>query len=533
MSRRGKDGTLVANSSCLVTAKAGIDERNVLASNLASRQDDPELNVQMANVQMALGETEQALDFFNLSLHYRFDFQEACQGKMQALQSLGRVAEAIKAGQDFLLVCPQNVDVALAAAELQYRCGDHRAALRTLEPFDCGEKIDFRVANLMGLLLGRELAEFERANVLLIRSLAAKPDWLPALTNLGWNLLEQGNYREGYEYLDRALAIAPNDMDIRLVKSCMKLKQGLFAEGWQDFGSRHYSSFASPCPFQFSPWSGQSLAEKSLLIYSEQGIGDQIMFASCFTEVITLARHTFIECNPKLVTLFQRSFPTATVFPKAQQDAQPLVKVFDSNIDFQVAMGDLPGHFRDHWDKFPAQAGYLLADRGKVEFWRAKLSAMGSSFKLGLSWRGGAMGTRKHLRSIPIEQMVPVLRLPLQGISLQYDAVHADLARLYAESSIKLMHWQEAIDDYDETAALVCALDGVLSVCTAVIHLAGALGRPTWVLAPVVPEWRYLDSGERMPWYPTVSIIRQKKMGQWGDSIELAIQRIGEEIRNK
>jgi ADP-heptose:LPS heptosyltransferase len=98
------------------------------------------------------------------------------------------------------------------------------------------------------------------------------------------------------------------------------------------------------------------------------------------------------------------------------------------------------------------------------------------------------------------------------------------------QHGVALAHWQDAIDDYDETAALVCALDGVLSVCTAVVHLAGALGRPVWVLAPSVTEWRYLDKGSTMPWYPSVHIIRQGRPGYWNAPMDAAIGLIAQRI---
>ena len=125
-----------------------------------------------------------------------------------------------------------------------------------------------------------------------------------------------------------------------------------------------------------------------------------------------------------------------------------------------------------------------------------------------------------------------MLQLPLGVVSLQYDRVEADLERLRLQHGMSLAHWQDSIDDYDETAALVCALDGVLSVCTAVVHLAGALGRPVWVLAPMVTEWRYLDKGETMPWYPSVRLVRQRRLGEWGDTISAAREMIAVRMAN-
>jgi hypothetical protein len=200
------------------------------------------------------------------------------------------------------------------------------------------------------------------------------------------------------------------------------------------------------------------------------------------------------------------------------------------SIDYQISMGDLPGFFRNNWSDFPRHTGYLVADPNLVRYWTSRLVELGAGFKLGLSWRGGSIATRKHLRSIPLNQLVPVLQMEVNAISLQYDSVESDLKLLRNEPGIGLTHWQEAIDDYDQTAALLCALDGVLSVCTAVVHLAGALGRKVWVMAPAVTEWRYLEKGASLPWYPSAQIIRQEKTGSWDGTIRLAIKTIGLEI---
>ena len=195
-------------------------------------------------------------------------------------------------------------------------------------------------------------------------------------------------------------------------------------------------------------------------------------------------------------------------------------------IDLQIPMGSLPGLFRNSWDEFPRHGGYLRADPDRVAYWRARLDALGPGPKIGLSWRGGVAATRRHLRCIELEQLLPVMELPATFVSLQYGDCADDLSRLRLQHGRSLTHWQDALDDYEETAALTCALDLVISVCTAVIHLAGALGRPVWVLVPAIAEWRYMNRGERLPWYPSARLFRQTQPAVW----ESAIQRMAEQL---
>ena len=166
--------------------------------------------------------------------------------------------------------------------------------------------------------------------------------------------------------------------------------------------------------------------------------------------------------------------------------------------------------------------GYLRADPTKVDRWRARLAALGPGPAVGISWRGGTARTRTERRSLSLPALLPLLReAGFHFVSLQYgpDAA-AEVARFAAESGISVHHWQEAIDDYDETAALATALEAIVSVCTAVVHLGGALGRPVWVATPRVPEWRYGTSGERMPWYPSVRLLRQAEGEGWTPVID-------------
>jgi hypothetical protein len=170
---------------------------------------------------------------------------------------------------------------------------------------------------------------------------------------------------------------------------------------------------------------------------------------------------------------------------------------------------------------FPQRSHYLVADSQRIDYWRDRLDALGPGLKVGISWRGGIARTGQSERSIALDQLLPSLSGPnVHFISLQYTDCQEELATLHRQCGIDMHHWQDALDDYDETAALVKALDLVVSVCTAVIHLSGALGQRVWIMAPLVPEWRYGLQGETMPWYPSARVFRQTQRGYWAPVIE-------------
>jgi hypothetical protein len=234
-------------------------------------------------------------------------------------------------------------------------------------------------------------------------------------------------------------------------------------------------------------------------------------------------------CNDRLQRLFRRSFPEAEFHPKPIKNTPPAWLKQAGRIDYQVYMGSMPGLLRNHWRDFPGHRGYLRADPQRVAHWKARLDALGPGRRIGLSWRGGTVDTRRAMRSLSLDQLLPLFNVPgCRFVSLQYGSDTADeVAQFSARTGIALPHWQEAIDDYDETAALVEALDLTISVCTSVIHLGGALGRPVWVMVPGVPEWRYGRRGERMPWYPSVRLFRSPKIGEWDPVVRTLADELG------
>lgn len=336
----------------------------------------------------------------------------------------------------------------------------------------------------------------------------------------GVALHESGRFDDALAAYDAALAAAPEHVLARFHRATTLLTLGRFGAAWPDYELRLLSEDRPRRTFPFPRWAGETLAGKTILVHAEQGIGDEILFASCLPQVIATARCCVIDCAPKLAPIFARSFPAATVHAGLQSD--PVDWAAPLGIDVQVPIGSLALHLRREAGDFPPPAAYLSAEEAKVGRWRERLHALGPGRAIGVSWRGGTSRTRAERRSLALDEFAPVLRLPGHHfVSLQYGpGVAAEVAQLEAATGLRVHHWPEAIDDYDETAALVVALDGVVSVCTAIVHLGGALGRPVWVATPRVPEWRYGAQGERMPWYPNVRLRRQTQVGDWAPVVD-------------
>ncbi len=394
------------------------------------------------------------------------------------------------------------------------------------------------------------------------RAVGSDPQLASALSNLGMCLRNQGRAIEAMEYLERALALEPGNAEIlfnsylvmtdsgrveegelglarvleqqpehaeaHLALACQLLAGERFSEGWREYEWRNRieSWERRNAEYSYPWWNGEDLAKRRLLVRAEQGLGDQIMFASCLRDLLERDVRLILECDPRLQPIFARSFPGAAVYAGSRSVAGAWAN--DGLIpELQVNIGSLPYLLNRGHGAFPAHHGYLSADPSKVETWRERLANLGTGPKIGVSWRGGTWTTRQLARSLALHDLSPILKTEnARFISLQYGDCAAEIATLKREEGIALHHWHESIDDYDETAALLCALDLVISVQTAVVHLGGALGKPVWVMVAARPEWRYLRQGDTMPWYPSVKLIRQPSPNEW----KPVIDRVGAEL---
>jgi hypothetical protein len=262
----------------------------------------------------------------------------------------------------------------------------------------------------------------------------------------------------------------------------------------------------------------------------EQGLGDEIMFASCYPDAIERAGHAVIECEPRLAALFARSFPGVPVVPHSRStpEAHPLR---GHDVACQVHAGSLPAFFRREAAAFPDRARYLRADPARTRVWRSRLRPSGNERVVGIAWSGGLKHTRRALRSIAPDAFAELLRArgagnELRFVSLQHDDDGRVASIVSSHAGVSVEVFPSALADVDESAALVSALDAVVTVCSTVVHLAGALGVSTFVLTPAVAEWRYLRAGSSMPWYPSVKLLRQTQPGDWRDVIAAARARI-------
>lgn len=491
--------------------------RSLLNEAIELRHDAAHAHYKLGAVLKWQGKLEDAADSFVMALCFAPEMAEAHQALALVERTQGKLDEALKS-------VARAIELGMRTALTYNLQGALQVSLRQFDPaiasFETAIAVDADSANAhsnLGCTLIRDRGDYDRGAFHIERAVELDPDNPTVQCNLTMALMHRGKIAESLSICDRLLTQDSSMDEARLNRALARLALGDFERGWDDYEARRLV----PCnyvprKFQCPAWTGEDVSQKTVLVHGEQGLGDEIMFASCFAEVIGRARSCVIECAPRLASLFRRSFPSATVIGGVQCGTTPAWWSSATAIDAEIAAGSLPRHFRRSAAAFPKHAGYLVPDAARVRHWREQLAALGPGPNIGISWRGGMRNTRRESRSIGLLDWAPILRAcNANFVSLQYGDTREEREQLNAGIGIPLHHWQHAVDDLDETAALISALDLVISVTTTVIHLSGALGRPVWILTPANPEWRYQARGETMPWYPSARLIRQPSLGDW------------------
>lgn len=324
---------------------------------------------------------------------------------------------------------------------------------------------------------------------------------------------EHAQARAAYQ---RALAMVPGDPEAEGGLGQLELLCGRYDIGWDLYEARRRTVMQPVRSFGFAQWQGESLRGKTVLVHAEQGLGDNILFASCLPEVIDQAEQVVVETAPALAALFQRSFPMAIVVGRNPQNpTRDWLKSLPA-VDVECSAGSLPRWTRRSLLQFPARRSYLRADPERVSHWRDALSREGAGPWIGLAWRGGMARSAGVQRSIEITALLEVLAgLPVYWASVQYGDVARELELATRCAGVPVRHVPGLMTDQDEAAALTSALSAVVTVCQTQAHLTGALGVRGVVLVPSNPNWRYGHEGSTTPWYPSLTLRRQERFGDW------------------
>lgn len=320
--------------------------------------------------------------------------------------------------------------------------------------------------------------------------------------------------------LQRAVEIDPRHAFANGECSFVLLRLGRLKEGWESYEGRFWyhedqKTLRRPVPPMY--WSGEDLSGQSIHIWPEQGIGDEIMFSSIVPEVVSRAAQVYLECEPRLVDIFRRSFPSLTIVPGGllSQKRAWRSDVLPARPNYQISIASLGRILRPDFKAFPRHEGYLKSDSSKVAEIKARY---GSGPLVGISWRSS--NTDKKNKSSDLADWGPILRVGgVTFVNLQYGDVASEVARVKDEAGVDIINDSnvDQLSDMDTFFAQVEAMDLVVTTSNTAAHVAGALGKPTWLMLPYggSVHWYWFWNTDVNPWYPSVRDFRQSPEGGW------------------
>ncbi len=470
----------------------------------------PDAWINLANVLHALKRDAESLDCLDKALALRPGDPNALQSRGNALLVLGRPQEAIACFDEVLARNPRH-------GEARLNRGSALAGLGRTAP----ALADFDAA--LALMPGHPAAMYNRGNALAAlgrydealaafdRALAAAPGHGNAWNNRGRALQALDRHAEAVVSFDKAIELQKDYADAHFNRALSLLTVGDLARGfeqyewrWQRSGVRDtHRGYGKPL------WLGEyPLARKTILLHAEQGLGDTIQFARYAPPLARAGATVVLEVQPELKNLLAGLEGIASCH--ARGDPLP-------DYDVHCPLGSLPLALKTEPASIPADIPYLRADRGRLAQWRARIDDLPGKC-VAIAWAGNASHANDRNRSIDLKLFEPLLALEgISFVSIQHELRGDDAETLARLPNVR--HLGGEFADMADTAATAALADLTISVDTSVVHLAGALGRPVWVMLPFAPDWRWTLSGGNCPWYPQARLFRQPALGDWPGAI--------------
>jgi Flp pilus assembly protein TadD len=477
----------------------------------AALQLDPRRDRTWSNLGIVLraaGQFDEAIAAFNKAIELDPDSAIANDNLGIVLREAGRIDASLAAHQRALELEPNssamlgNLSVTL---RLKGRLDD---ALEACHRAIAADATNAEAYSNLGVTLA-DSGRTDEAIAASRKALELRPAFAAAWSNLGISLGDQGHFAESLVACQKAVDIEPANAMAHFNLGVILLKLGDFPRGWVEYEWRwrcaeiyHARAFAQP------RWDGQPLHGQTIFLHAEQGLGDAIQFIRYVPLIRQRGGRVYLGCHAPLRNLVGGFPGVEGIFT----DGQP-VPAFDTH----CAIGSLPALFSTTADSIPADVPYLRAKPHLAAYWREKLLPYNGQRKVGLVWAGGESHKNDKNRSTSLSCFAPLAAEGIVFFSLQKGPASAQAAD--PPAGLRLIDFADELFDLVDTAAFIDNLDLVISVDTAVAHLAGAMGKSVWTLLPFNADWRWLLDRDGSPWYPTMRLLRQRRAGDWDEVI--------------
>jgi tetratricopeptide (TPR) repeat protein len=460
---------------------------------------------------------EEAVTSFNSAITLKPDFAEAYCGRGIALKGLGRFEDAVASYDRAVAIRPDFAQAwynrALALQDLE----NHEDAIKSYDHAIAASP-GYALAHCARGIVLLNTGRAEEAVAACDQAIAIDAGFAKAHATRGAALQLLQRMEEAIASYDRAIAIQPDFIEALWNRSLALLLNGDYQNGWQEYEWRWKNEnlrmklrWRDTHPV----WRGEhDLAGKTLLLHAEQGLGDTLQFCRYAKLAHDRGARVILEVQPALRKLLGRVDGVAEVV--ARREALP-------EFHAHCPLMSLPLAFRTSLKTIPFAGGYIDSDPRITSVWRKKLGRKRKP-RIGLVWSGSTKHKGDGQRSIALQDLLPLLSEKFEFVSLQKDLRRADAALLRAHPEIR--HFGAELEDFTDTAALCELMDLVISVDTSVAHLAGAMGKPVWILLPFAPDWRWLLDRKDSPWYSSARLYRQAVPGNWA----AVIRRVGADL---
>jgi tetratricopeptide (TPR) repeat protein len=475
----------------------------------------------LGQVLQALKRFPEALDTLDKARALAPDDITILNQHANVLLSLGRPEEALEEFRQVLASVPQH-------AEARVNFGIAHATLGS--PEQAVAEFDSALAVAPGHLAAHynrglalhNLGRYTTALDALEQVLASSPEHGGAWLGRGRSLAALNRLDEAVDSYGKAGTIRKEDPDVHFSEALALLALGDYRLGFEKYEARWRRTGMPAQKGRGRPlWLGEyPLARKTVLLHAEQGLGDTIQFARYVPLLAATGAKVVLEVQSELTALMARLDGGAGIIARGETPPP---------FDVHCPLGSLPLALRTEPDTVPAEIPYLSADEATLTKWSARLGALARP-RVAIAWSGNSNHFNDRNRSIPFDRLAPLYSAPARFVSIQRDVRSDDAEKLAGES--RVMHVGNELANFTDTAAVIALADLVISADTAVAHLAGAMGRPLWVLIPFQPDWRWTLDGETSPWYPTARLFRQASLGDWHGVIARVAAELGRFMSN-
>ncbi len=464
--------------------------RELIKKAIAEDEHCTKFHYNLGIVLEALEKKQEAMQCYEQALTIKADYFEALNNAGNILQSLGRYSDAVENYKKVLSIKPDYVEAYHNMAVAFSMMDNYEDVIRQCD-----------------------------------NAIALRQDYAQAYNTKACALQMLGQHWEAVDVYRKALHINPDYPDAHVNLAMALLLLGKFEQGWIHYRRRmNTANIYCPDNIETSRWNGSQFKGKKLLIWCEQGIGDAINFIRYLPRVKAKGGTVTLSVKKSLLRLFSQ-LEGVDELVQATKETTPT-----GRFDLHVPLMDLPQIFNTNVETIDDCVPYLSADSKEAQSWRTKLNA--TEFKVGIVWAGSPTHKNDRHRSCSIEHFLGLTEVPsVRLYALQKPPASNQLTEL--PDNTLITNIADQLEDFADTAAAIDNLDLVISVDTAVLHLAGAMAKPVWALLPFVPDFRWMLNRDDTPWYPTMTLFRQNRIGKWDDVFARVTSQLKKLVANK